>query len=84
MEQYRRKNLRIAIRQLARAELQLAAVDSLDIEDDEAARKVREIVEHLRGLRSYTWARDRPRMAAAARKSLLRFRFSTGASTPLP
>jgi hypothetical protein len=52
-EQYHRKNLRIAIRQLERAELYLVAVDSLDLEDREAKRSAREIVEHLRGLRRY-------------------------------
>ena len=52
-DQFRRKNLRIAIRQLDRAELYLVAVDSLDLEDDEAEKSVREIVEHLRGLRRY-------------------------------
>jgi len=52
-DQFRRKNLRIAIRQLERAELYLVAVDSLDLEDDEAEKSAREIVEHLRGLRRY-------------------------------
>jgi len=52
-DQFRRKNLRIAIRQLERAELYLVAVDSLDLEDDEAEKSVREMVEHLRGLRRY-------------------------------
>ena len=52
-DQQRRKNLRIAIRQVERAELYLAAVDSLNLEDDEAERSVREIVEHLRGLARY-------------------------------
>ena len=52
-DQYLRKNLRIAIRQLERAELYLNAVEALDLLDDHVDRHVREIVGQLRGLRRY-------------------------------
>ena len=56
-DQLVRKNLRIAIRQLERAELYLDAVDALDLGDDEVDRTVRGIVEQLRALRRYLSAR---------------------------
>lgn len=56
-EQHMRKQLRIAIRQLERAELYLDAVDSLDLDDAGADRSVRQITEHLRGLRQYLSAK---------------------------
>ena len=56
-EQQVRKNLRIAIRQLERAELYLAAVDSLGLEDQEVGRNVRQITAHLGALRRYLSAK---------------------------
>lgn len=52
-DQYLRKNLRIAIRQLERAELYLNAVEAMDLEDHQIDNHVREIVGQLRGLRRY-------------------------------
>ncbi|HEV3100717.1 MAG TPA: hypothetical protein VG426_00105 [Candidatus Dormibacteraeota bacterium] len=52
-DQYLRKNLRIAIRQLERAELYLNAVDALDLEDDQVDKHLRETVGQLRALRRY-------------------------------
>jgi len=52
-QQYRRKNLRIAIRQLERAELYVAALESLDLDDREVDTTVRAIVEHIRSLGRY-------------------------------
>jgi hypothetical protein len=48
-----RKNLRIAIRQLERAELYLNAVDALDLEDDQVEKHLREMVGQLRAMRRY-------------------------------
>jgi hypothetical protein len=58
-DSYQRKNLRIAIRQLERAELYLNAVDALDLEDDQVAKGVREVVGQLRALRRYLTERRR-------------------------
>jgi hypothetical protein len=52
-DQQRRRNLRIAIRQLERAELYLVALYSLDLEDRDAARRVDELVVRLRSLERY-------------------------------
>jgi outer membrane PBP1 activator LpoA protein len=52
-DQLLRKNLRIAIRQLERAELYLDAIDSLNLDDDEVDRTVRRIVGNLQALRRY-------------------------------
>jgi pyrroloquinoline quinone (PQQ) biosynthesis protein C len=52
-DQHRRKNMRIAIRQLERAELYLNAVDALGLEDDQVEKHVRDVVGQLRGLRRY-------------------------------
>jgi hypothetical protein len=52
-DQYLRKNLRIAIRQLERAELYLNAVEAMDLGDHQVDNHVREIVGQLRGLRRY-------------------------------
>jgi hypothetical protein len=52
-DSYQRKNLRIAIRQLERAELYLNAVDALDLEDDQVEKHVRDMVGRLRALRRY-------------------------------
>jgi outer membrane PBP1 activator LpoA protein len=56
-DQLLRKNLRIAIRQLERAELYLDAIDSLNLDDDEVDRTVRRIVGNLQALRRYLSAR---------------------------
>lgn len=55
-----RKNLRIAIRQLERAQLYLNAVDALDLEDDEVEKYVRDMVGRLRALRRYLAERRQP------------------------
>ena len=52
-DSYQRKNLRIAIRQLERAELYLNTVGALDLEDDQVERHVRDMVGRLRALRRY-------------------------------
>ena len=51
--QQQRKKLRIAIRQLERAELYLDAIDSLDLDDDEVDRTLRRLVARLRALSRY-------------------------------
>jgi hypothetical protein len=57
VQQHTRRQLRIAIRQLERAELYLDAVESLDLDDPETDRSVRQITEQIRGLRRYLSAR---------------------------
>ena len=52
-DSYQRKNLRIAIRQLERAELYLNAVDALDLEDDQVEKHLRDMVGRLRAVRRY-------------------------------
>jgi hypothetical protein len=52
-DQHQRRNLRIAIRQLERAELYLQALYSLELDDREAYRTVDDIVQRLRDLRRY-------------------------------
>ena len=52
-DSYQRKNLRIAIRQLERAELYLNAVDALDLEDDQVEKHLRDMVGRLRALQLY-------------------------------
>jgi hypothetical protein len=49
----RRQVLRAAIRQLDRAEIYLAAVDAMDMDDREAQRAVRQLEAGLDGLRRY-------------------------------
>lgn len=48
-----RKNLRIAIRQLERAELYLNAVDAIDLDDNEVEKHLRDVIGQLRALRRY-------------------------------
>lgn len=55
--QYRKRNLRIAIRQLERAELYIEALNSLDVDDEVAEESVARLGEDLRGLRRYLLAR---------------------------
>lgn len=50
-EQHRRRDLRIAIRQLERAELYLVALYSLDIGDGGVEQAVDDLVQDVRGLR---------------------------------
>jgi hypothetical protein len=52
-DSYRRRNLRIAIRQLERAELYLVALYSLDLEDKGAEAIVGELVQGIRGLQRH-------------------------------
>ena len=52
-DQHRRRNLRIAIRQLERAELYLVALYSLKLEDKQAELKADELIQRLRSLRHY-------------------------------
>ena len=47
------RNLRIAIRQLERAELYLVALNSLDIDDEGTEESVDELLQGLRGLQRY-------------------------------
>jgi len=47
---YRRRNLRIAIRQLERAELYLVALYSLDVDDFDAETDVDDLLSNLRSL----------------------------------
>jgi len=51
--QQHRRNLRIAIRQLERAELYLVALYSLNLEDREAEVSVDDLVGRLRSLQRY-------------------------------
>jgi hypothetical protein len=52
-EQQRRRNLRIAIRQLERAELYVVALHSLDLEDRKARAGVDDLLGRLRSLQRY-------------------------------
>jgi len=52
-EPHRRRNLRIAIRQLERAELYLVALYSLDLLDEGIEDAVDDLVRDLRGLRQH-------------------------------
>ena len=52
-DQQRRRNLRIAIRQLERAELYIVALYSLNLEDREAEVHVDDLLGRLRSLRQY-------------------------------
>jgi hypothetical protein len=52
-DQFERRNMRIAIRQLERAELYLDAVESLNLEDPEVDLMLRDMVNRLRSLRQY-------------------------------
>ena len=49
-DQYRRRNLRIAIRQLERAELYLVALYSLDLNDRAAEASVDDLIGRMRSL----------------------------------
>ena len=51
--QYQRRNLRIAIRQLERAELYLVALYSLNLEDRQAEASTDDLIQRLRSLRRY-------------------------------
>jgi hypothetical protein len=48
-----RRNLRIAIRQLERAELYLVALYSLNLEDRQADASTDDLIQRLRSLRRY-------------------------------
>lgn len=50
--QYRRRNLRIAIRQLERAELYIGALQSLQL-DEAAAAQAQRLLDELTALRQY-------------------------------
>jgi hypothetical protein len=52
-EQLRRRNLRIAIRQLERAELYLVAVDSLELDDEGTEEGIEDLLRLLRGLQHH-------------------------------
>jgi hypothetical protein len=52
-DQQHRRNLRIAIRQLERAELYLVALYSLELDDREAEASVDDLVGRLRSLKRY-------------------------------
>jgi hypothetical protein len=52
-DQQHRHNLRIAIRQLERAELYLVALYSLHLEDRDAEATVDELIQRLRGLEQH-------------------------------
>ncbi len=52
-DQHRRRNLRIAIRQLERAELYLVALYSLDLGDEGIEATVDDLVRDMRGLRQH-------------------------------
>lgn len=49
----RRRNLRIAVRQLERAELYLVALYSLDVDDASVEASVDELLQGVRGLQRY-------------------------------
>lgn len=51
--QHRRRSLRIAIRQLERAELYLDSLESLELDDREVEVTVRDIVARMKALRRY-------------------------------
>jgi hypothetical protein len=53
VEQLRRRNLRIAIRQLERAELYLVAVDSLELDDEGTEEGIEDLLRLLRGLQHH-------------------------------
>lgn len=50
---HRRRNLRIAIRQLERAELYLVALYSLDLAEEGVVGSVDDLIRDLRGLRQH-------------------------------
>jgi hypothetical protein len=52
-DQQRRRNLRIAIRQLERAELYLVALYSLELDDRAAEESVDELIGQMRSLQRY-------------------------------
>ena len=52
-DQQRRRNLRIAIDQLERAELYLVALYSLDLEDHDAEASVDDLLGQIRALQRY-------------------------------
>jgi hypothetical protein len=52
-DQHRRRNLRIAIRQLDRAELYLVALCSLDIAEEGIEAAVDDLIRDVRGLREH-------------------------------
>jgi len=52
-DQHHRRNLRIAIRQLERAELYLVALYSLELDDRAAEASVDDLVGRLRSLQRY-------------------------------
>jgi phage gp16-like protein len=52
-DQHRRRNLRIAMRQLERAELYLEAMRSLDLQDQTATELGEDLLKYLRSLQHY-------------------------------
>ncbi len=52
-EQYLRRNLRIALRQLERAQLYIDSLESLNLDDREVDATVRDITARLRALARY-------------------------------
>ena len=53
VDQHRRRNLRMAVRQLERAELYVVALYSLDLGDKAADAAVGDLIQGLRGLQRY-------------------------------
>lgn len=51
--QYRRRSLRIAIRQIERAELYVVALNSLELGDDGIDESVEQVLDHMRSLHQY-------------------------------
>ena len=52
LSQYRKANLRIAIRQLERAELYVVALNSLELDVEDVEAWIDQVVEQLRSLRA--------------------------------
>ncbi len=53
VERYRRRNLRIAVRQVERAELYLGAVDTLDLDDPVVEDRLADLLDDLASLRQH-------------------------------
>lgn len=51
--QHRRRDLRIAIRQLDRAELYVVALTSLELDDERAENGIEDLTRRVRSLRHY-------------------------------
>lgn len=51
--QYRKRSLRIAIRQLERAELYVVGLTSLELSDELVDESIEQLLDHLHSLRQY-------------------------------